>query len=64
MLSTLMIALREGLEASLIIGILLSALNKSGRRVDFSKIFLGAGLAILASLAFAGLLTSTSLRHG
>ena len=61
MLSTLMIALREGLEASLIIGILLSALNKSGRRVDFSKIFLGAGLAILASLAFAGLLTSTSL---
>ena len=61
MLSTLMIALREGLEASLIIGILLSALNKSGRRSDFSKIFLGAGLAILGSLAFAGLLTSTSL---
>lgn len=60
MLSTLMIALREGLEASLVIGILLSALNKTGRRDAFSKIFLGAGLAIIASLAFAGVLTSTS----
>ena len=56
-----MIALREGLEASLIIGILLGALNKSGRRADFSKIFTGALVAILASLAFAAILTTTSL---
>jgi len=61
MLSTLMIALREGLEASLIIGILLGALNKSGRRADFSKIFTGALVAILASFAFAAILTTTSL---
>lgn len=46
-----MIVLREGLEASLIISIILAFLGRMGRKDQFRSIWLGTGLALLASLA-------------
>jgi high-affinity iron transporter len=45
------ITLREGLEAALVIAILLAYLNKVGRREDHRKVWLGAGLASAVSVA-------------
>jgi high-affinity iron transporter len=51
-LATLVIFLREGVEASMIVAILLAYLNRIGRRDHFRDIFLGVGAALL--LAGAG----------
>ena len=43
MLATLVIFLREGVEASMIVAILLAYLNRIGKREYFRDVFLGVG---------------------
>lgn len=65
MLNTFVIALREGLEASLIVGILVAYLHKSGRTILLKSLWFGVYSAIGAALLFGGALaiTSTELSH-
>ena len=50
MFSAFLITLREGLEAALIIGIILAYLARSDNRQAFKQVWLGTGLAVVASL--------------
>jgi high-affinity iron transporter len=50
-LATLVIFLREGVEASMIVAILLAYLNRIGRRDHFRDVFLGVGAALLLAAA-------------
>lgn len=54
--SSLVITLREGIEAALAIGIVLLYLRKTGRRQLVSAVWWGLGLAVLASMAGAWIL--------
>jgi high-affinity iron transporter len=45
--ATLVIFLREGVEASMIVAILLACLNRTGQRQYFRDVFLGVGAALL-----------------
>jgi len=56
MLSALLVALREGVEAALVVGIVLVYLNRSGRRALKGYVWGGVFLACLASIAAAILL--------
>lgn len=56
MLGSLLIALREGLEAALIIGIILAYLASVRRRDQFRSVWLGTGLAIAVTLAAGGVI--------
>lgn len=60
MLSSFIIALREGLEASLIVGILIAYISKSGKSHLRSYIWSGVALAVIASAALGAILTFTS----
>ena len=50
MFNTFLITLREGLEAALIIGIVLAFLNQTGKRQWFQQVWLGTAAAILVSV--------------
>jgi len=49
MLATLVIFLREGIEASMIVAILLAYLDRLGHRDHFKDVFLGVGAALLVA---------------
>ena len=51
MLATLVIFLREGIEASMIVAILLAYLDRLGRRDYFKDVLLGVGAALLIATA-------------
>ncbi|HUI42666.1 MAG TPA: Fe-S-containing protein [Terriglobia bacterium] len=51
MLESLVITLREGVEAALVVGIVLGYLRKTGRSAWARTVYLALGLAVLASLA-------------
>jgi high-affinity iron transporter len=56
LIPTLVIALREGVEASLIIGIIAAFLVKEGRRDALRQMWLGVGIAIVLCMGVAVLL--------
>jgi FTR1 family protein len=56
MLSALLLSLREGVEAALVVGIVLVYLNRTGRRALASYVWAGVGLAAVASFVAALLL--------
>lgn len=53
MFESFIIMLREGVEAALVVGILVVVLRQSGRRHLERPVFLGLGLAVVASIAVA-----------
>lgn len=57
MIGNYLIGLREGLEAALIVVLLVAYLNKSGRRQLLPRIWMGVAAAVALSLGFGALLT-------
>jgi high-affinity iron transporter len=51
MIPTLVIGLREGVEASLIVGIIAAFLNQAGRRDALRQVWIGVGAAVVLCLA-------------
>jgi high-affinity iron transporter len=59
MLATYLIGLREGLEATLVVSILIAFLVKSERQDRLKQVWAGVGLAVLVSVVFGWLLSYT-----
>lgn len=57
MLATFLIGLREGLEAALVVGILVAYLRRLGRKDVLPKMWAGVGLAIVLALGIGAVLT-------
>jgi high-affinity iron transporter len=60
MVQTFLTGLREGLEAALIVGIMVAFVVRSGRKQRLRAVWLGVGAAVVASLGFAGFLSFTA----
>ena len=63
MLSNFLIGLREGLEAALIVGILIAYIvktNQASKRKLLTAVWIGVSVALAASLALGGFLSFTS----
>ncbi|MEV4348764.1 iron uptake transporter permease EfeU [Actinoplanes sp. NPDC049596] len=60
MLATYLIGLREGLEATLVVSIVIAFLVKAGRKDRLPQVWAGVGLAVALSVGFGWLLSYTS----
>jgi len=60
MVSSFLIGLREGLEAALVVGILVAYLVRTGRRDRLAPVWAGVGIAVTLSVLLAGVLAFTS----
>jgi high-affinity iron transporter len=56
-LATFLIGLREGLEAALVVGILVAYLTRMGRREVLPRLWVGIGLAVAMAVAIGAVLT-------
>lgn len=57
MLATFLIGLREGLEAALVVGILVAYVTRIGRRDVLPRLWIGVGLAIALAVGIGAVLT-------
>ncbi|WP_375386350.1 iron uptake transporter permease EfeU [uncultured Microbacterium sp.] len=57
MFATFLIGLREGLEAALVVGMLVAYLSRMGRRDVLPRLWIGVALAIVLALAIGAVLT-------
>ncbi|RVX47732.1 high-affinity iron transporter [Nonomuraea polychroma] len=62
MFASYLIGLREGLEATLVVSVLVAFLVKSDRKDKLPQVWAGVGVAVALSVAFGALLTFTAAR--
>ena len=62
MIPSFIIFLREGIEASMIVAMLLAYLNKTGKRQYFRDVYVGVGAALLLVIV-GGIAVYLAVRH-